>query len=59
MTGGPGWPHTIQNAIMHLDNRLDSLKTVLVSHQQALQNLQNEHKDAILIVPNKENNELN
>jgi hypothetical protein len=33
MSGGEGWPETIQNAIMNLDNRLEEQKQVLVRHQ--------------------------
>jgi len=34
MTGGPGWVHTIQNAVMQLDIRIDSLKSVMLVHQE-------------------------
>lgn len=33
LTGGPGWVHTIQQAIMQLDRRLDELHHVAVQHQ--------------------------
>lgn len=31
---GEGWPSTIHNAIMQLDNRIEQLKSVVIQHQQ-------------------------
>ena len=42
MTGGPGWPATIQNAIMQLDQRLDMLKSVMIQHQQNFEQIEQE-----------------
>lgn len=38
-TGGKGWIQMVQNAIMQLDSRLDSLKGVLHHHQQTIESI--------------------
>ena len=34
MTGGVGWTSVIQNAILQLDDKIDSMRTVLIKHQE-------------------------
>ena len=37
LTGGTGWTKTVQNAIMHLDDRVERVEGIVIKHQQQLE----------------------
>lgn len=42
MTGGPGWSETIQQALSHLDSRIDEVRDAVIQHQQIFNQMSDE-----------------
>lgn len=40
LTGGEGWTQTVQQAVAHLDNRLDQHKAIISQHQKLLEEIE-------------------